>query len=82
MSAVAGFGIGGVSQVVNKGYPKAEVDGCDCGSCAMAGFGICCVRSFIRFCYRREPDFMEMGSEKGRRLEIIQECTKIASSTA
>jgi hypothetical protein len=43
--AVAGFGIGGVSQVVNKGYPKTQADGCDNGSCAMAGFGICCVQS-------------------------------------
>ena len=45
LGVVAGFGIGGVSQVVNKGYPKTQAHGCDCGSCAMAGFGICCVHS-------------------------------------
>ena len=62
MCAVAGFGIGGVSQVVNKGYPKTQAHGCDCGSCAMAGFGIC---SLVRFCYSRELEFMEIGSDKG-----------------
>jgi hypothetical protein len=30
----------------------------------------------VGFCYRRELDFMEIGSDKGRRLEVIQECTK------
>ena len=36
--------------------------------------------SLAMFCYRRELDFMEIGSDKGRQLEAIQECTKIESA--